>query len=219
MNDEQRREVPAALAARISADLAPVRPLPRAEMRFGVVALLATLAAALMLFALGMRRDMPFTSPVFLIMLAIRIEAGALLAILALRESIPGRHARLDTKATTVLFALAVLFLFPRFLTGPPSPAGPGFCFPVIVLVALPSFAALLWLLARAYPLHPVRTGAIAGLGSGLLAEAAQFIACSNSGYMHASVIHGGAAVSMAICGLLGGWLLEIRRRRQFSLE
>jgi hypothetical protein len=218
MNDTQRREVPAALAARIAADLAPVRPLPRAELRFGVVALLATLTAAVLLFVIGTRRDMPLTSPVFLIMLAIRIEAGALLAIVALRESIPGRRARLDTKGSTVLFALAVLFLFPRFLTGPPAPAGPGFCFPLIVLVALPSFAALLWLLARAYPLHPIRTGAIAGLGSGLLAEAAQFVACSNSGYMHASVVHGGAAVSMALVGVLGGWLMDIRRRRELSL-
>ncbi|HEX7153214.1 MAG TPA: NrsF family protein [Thermoanaerobaculia bacterium] len=202
----ERREVPASLMMKL--DFAPVRPLPRAEVRFGVVAVLALAAGAAMLLSLGARTDTPLTSPLFLAMLLARVAAGVLLALLALRDAIPGSRPLGGAMAATVAFGAFVLFVLPIVFTPGPAPFGPGFCFPLIVAVALPSFVALLWLLRRAYPLHPVRAAALAGLGSGLLSEAAQFVACSNAGAVHGSVVHGGAAVSVALAGAVVGWLL-----------
>jgi hypothetical protein len=214
--------IPPALAARIAGDLRPVRPVRSAETRSVAVIAIAAIAAAILVWAIGMRHDLrSFASPWFLAMLLARIAAGALLIVLALQDAIPGTQgigARM--KIAAVFGVAAVLALPPLFaasLAPTPGVVGPSFCFPLIIAVALPSFVGLLWLLLRAYPLHPLRTAAAAGLGSGVLAEAAQFVACSNANAAHGSLVHGGAAITLAVLGGVAGWIIAARRRRELS--
>jgi hypothetical protein len=216
------RALPPLLAAKIAGDLRPVRPVRSAETRGIAVIAIAAIAGAVLLWAIGMRHDLrSFASPWFLAMLLARIAAGSLLVLIALKDAVPGTHgidARM--KIAAVLGVAAVLALPPLFastLESTPGVVGPSFCFPLILAVAIPSFVGLLWLLLRAYPLHPLRTGAVAGLGSGVLAEAAQFVACSNANAAHGSLVHGGAAITLAILGGVAGWIITARRRRELS--
>jgi hypothetical protein len=215
------RTLPPALAARIAADLRPVRPVRSAETRSIAVITVAAIAAAILLSAIGMRKDLQsFASPWFIAMVVARIAGGALLVLLALKDAIPGTEGVGSVMKIATVFGVAVLFALPSLFAPPVVAAeglGPGFCLPLIVIVALPSFAGLLWLLMRAYPLHPLRTGLLAGLGSGILAEAAQFTACSNSGAAHGTFMHGGGALTMAILGTLAGVVIVARRRRELT--
>jgi len=212
------------LMSRIAADLRPVRPVRSAETRSAAVLALAAIAGALLLATIGMRHDLAsFASPWFVAMLLARVAAGALLIFLALKDAIPASGTVGTVMKTAAAFGVVVLLALPplyAWCVGSSSTSvGPMFCYPLILAVALPSFAGLLWLLLRAYPLHPLRTAALAGLGSGILAEAALFVACSNSAAAHGSLVHGGAGVTIAIFGAVAGWLIAVRRRRELGIS
>lgn len=215
------RTLPPALAAKIAADLQPVRPVRSAETRSIAIIAIAAIAAAILLSAIGMRKDLhSFASPWFIAMIVARIAGGALLVLLALKNAIPGTEGVGAVMKIATVFGVAVLFALPSLFAPPvvtPEGIGPGFCLPLIIAVALPSFGGLLWLLMRAYPLHPLRTAALAGLGSGILAEAAQFTACSNSGAVHGTLMHGGGTLAMAILGAISGAVIAAKRRRELT--
>jgi len=213
---------PPDLLAKITADLRPVKPVRSAETRGIVVLAIAAIAAAILLSAIGMRHDLAsFTSPWFLTMVLMRIVAGTLLVLLALKDAIPGTSGIGAAMKPAATFGAIVLFALPAVfaLTQPSTegPMGPRVCYLLILLVAAPSFSGLLWLLMRAYPLHPLRTAALAGLGSGILAEAAQFVACSNSSPVHGAIVHGGAAATIAVFGAVAGAIMAQRRGPAFS--
>jgi hypothetical protein len=218
------RTPPPALLAKITADLRPVKPVRSAEKRGLAVLAIAAVTAAILLSILGMRRDLEsFASPWFLTMLVMRVGAGTLLVLLALKDAIPGARSIGTAMKIAAAFGAIVLFTMPAVfawtLKANEGTIGPPLCYPSILVVAIPSFAGLLWLLMRAYPLHPLRTAALAGLGTGILAEAAQFVACSNASPAHGAIIHGGAAVTIAGFGAVAGAIIALRRRRALSFS
>jgi hypothetical protein len=212
------------LMSRIAADLRPVRPVHSAKTRSAAVLAIAAIAGALLLATIGMRHDLAsFASAWFVAMLLARVAVGALLIFLALKDAIPASGTFGAMMKIAAAFGVVVLLVAPplyAWSVGSSSTSvGPMFCYPLILAVAFPSFVGLLILLMRAYPLHPLRTAALAGLGSGILAEAALFVACSNSAAMHGSLVHGGAGVTIAIFGAIAGWLIAVRRRRELPVS
>jgi len=219
-----RREVPQALLERIRGDLQPIRPVLRPQTRAVVVALLAVIAAIVLLSIHGARQDLPsLASPMFLGMLAARIAAGSFLIFVALRDAMPAGRAGPAAVSTALAAGVAVLFLLPPVyasilvLDSSRIHVGSGFCYALVLGTAAVPFVIVYWLITRAYPLSPLRAGLLAGLGSGVLAEAAQFVACSNARPAHTMLFHGGGALTVALAGLLGGLALSLRRRREMS--
>lgn len=216
--------VPDTLLAKVTADLRPVRPVWSYPVRAAAVVVLAALAGTSLVMALGMRDDLgPLGSPSFVGVVAVRLLAGALLVWLALRESEPtGPRSEVGVRGAVVLgviLFLALPFAFAGMHDVPPAGTvlGPWICVPRILGVAIPSFLALFWFLSSAYPLHPLRTSALAALGSGILAEAAQFVTCPNADPLHSTLGHGGAVLILAAAGALGGWRIARRRRQELS--
>lgn len=217
--------VPDTLFAKITADLRPVRPVWSHPVRAAAVVVLAALAGTSLVMALGLRADLgPLGTPSFVGVVAVRLLAGALLIWLALREAVPtGRTSEVGSRGAVVLGVLLFLafpFVFAGMYDVPPAgtTVGPWICVPRILGVAVPAFVALLWFLSSAYPLHPLRTSALAALGSGILAEAAQFVTCPNADPLHSMLCHGGAVLALAVAGVLGGWRMASRRRQELSL-
>lgn len=218
--DQNRPELPDALARAVFSDFRPVRPVLRSETRMVIVSALAAAAAALLVAQLGMRHDVSLLPKLaFVSMLMVRVAAGLSLILLALREAIPSAGVSDRRRTLFAVIGLSMLIALPEMfslLIGARQNgiiAGPWFCFPLVVAVSVPSFLGMLVLLSRAWPVRPVQTGFLAGLGSGILAEAAQFVVCANADPVHGGAVHGGAAISVALLGALAGLMLERNRR------
>lgn len=73
---------------------------------------------------------------------------------------------------------------------------------PVVVLGSI--------LVVRAFPLRPARTGALAGLGAGLLADAGWRLFCHFSEPAHVIVAHlGGVGVATIVAAWLTSWMVR----------
>ena len=219
-----RPQVPEALASRIFIDFQPVRPVLPIRARALIVIAIAVIAAAGLLAANGLRADLAaLPADMFAGMVMIRILLGVSLIGLALGEAIPagGHTARWRSAWLTAgvggLFVLPAVFAALIGSRSHDATLGPWFCFPFIIAVSVPSFIVVNVLLRRGYALCPIRAGLIAGLGTGILAEAAQFAACANSAVGHQWLMHGGAVVSLAALGAIVGWFES--RTRSYDSE
>jgi hypothetical protein len=207
-------EFPESLARQLGPDLALVRPLLRFELRSALIALLAASVAAMFLWHAGIRTDAGTLPPATLAMfLVFRVAAGTGLILLAMREAIPAAGWSDRMRRVALFVAVAGLFLLPEVFARTIGYHGRGSlhslnCFLYVLAVSVPALALTFALLARAYPLRPVATGTVAGLGAGMLAEAAIFIACDNAARVHGMAVHGGAVITAGLCGAIAGWLI-----------
>lgn len=206
-------QVPEALASRIFIDFQPVRPLLPIRTRALIVIAIAVMAAAALLASNGPRADLTtLPADMFAGMVMIRTFLGVSLIGLALGEAVPAGAQTARWRSAWLTAGIGGLFVLPAgfaALIGSRSheaTPGPWFCFPFIIAVSVPSFIVVNLLLRRGYAFHPIRAGLIAGLGTGILAEAAQFAACANSAVGHQWLMHGGAVLSLAALGAIAGW-------------
>jgi hypothetical protein len=193
----------------IARDLTPARPLPAPGRR---VAWLAPFAAAIVVavplvqafrpdwLQLGLVRGWMFTGAEAIF--------GLVIIALALRESIPGRSISSRSLATVFTGAfLAPLALtgatVDSFAIGPPERlwlAHSAICFRTSVLAAIPAILVAAILASRGLAVRPGITGALYGLGSGVIADAGLRLFCEYSQPSHVIAAHLGAiAVSMAV--------------------
>ncbi|HVS33828.1 MAG TPA: NrsF family protein [Thermoanaerobaculia bacterium] len=218
MTDQRRAEF-SALASKIVGDLGAIRPLLPPEARTLVVALLAASAATTVLLVLGLRTDIhTLPSGIFLSLLAARIAVGLALILFALREAIPAATPHPGARAVAIASGFGALFFFPHlfaWIAEAREAVSSAVCITGMLAVSLPSLAITFWLIGRGYAFHPVHSGVLAGLGSGVLAEAAQFLVCPGTSPFHGCAVHGGAAIGTAACGAFIGWLIATRRRRR----
>ena len=84
-------------------------------------------------------------------------------------------------------------------------------CFGVAALSGVPLVAAAGWLAARALPTRPALTGALYGLGAGLVSDAGVRLFCWVSDPGHVLVSHGGAIVTFMAAGAAAATLLDRR--------
>jgi hypothetical protein len=152
----------------------------------------------------------------YALQLALRFALAGALGWLALREASPAEVATRSISVPTLVIGLLLLGFLPLWFAvgvGADLSLVPHHwvCFRLVVGFALPTGAILAWLIARAYPLRPVFSGALAGAASGLFAEAALFLVCPISELGHAFVVHGSAVLTLTLGGTIAG---AVSRRR-----
>ncbi|MGE3274045.1 MAG: NrsF family protein [Vicinamibacterales bacterium] len=214
--------VPAALRARIAADLAAVRPLPSPAWRAAWLTPFALLLLAAAPVAFELRPGAERLGWIGTWGLSI-VQAAAALAVVwaGLRDAVPGRSW--SPAAAAALFVaplgLMALITLASWVGNPVGLAAwwtvGGLCLAGSAASAMPAVALASVLAARAYPVHPVRTGALVGLGGGLMADAGWRLFCHFSAPGHVLTAHvAGVAVAT-----IGGIVLTRRLAQQRNLR
>jgi hypothetical protein len=216
VNDVRNRDgaaVPPALAAAISRDLAPVRPLLTPARRSLVVGAMAAATGAALVTAYGVpATESPATVAASF---AVRLALGAGLCVVALREGVPSDGVSSRTRWTAAALGAAGLLLLPLLQSQPGAAFSvhDSLCYWLVLLTAAPVAALVAFLLGRAYPVRAVSAMAIGSLGAAWLADIAASLICADRNLQHAFVFHGGAVMTLAAAGTLAGLLLRRLQR------
>jgi len=195
----------------------PVRPLRSPLERALLLAVLAVGLGALVLLATSLRTDLgkvPWAVAYGPALLELLAGAGALW--LAMRWSVPGSGERYTRSsallATAMGLALAAALAAPHFVAGDHpglcvgSASGMGLpCTGWQFLIAVPIFLASLWFISRGAAVSSVLAGALAGLGAGLLSDAAIHLHCPAVDPSHTVTWHLGAVALLTAAGALIG--------------
>jgi hypothetical protein len=198
----------------------PVRPLRSPISRALILAILALGLGALVLVVTSIRADLdqvPWAvayEPALLELLA-----GACAFWLAMRWSVPGSGARYSRSsvllAAAILLALAAALAAPHFV----SKDHPGLCVGIAprmglacagwqLVIAVPIFLVSIWFILRGAAVSSILAGALAGLGAGLLADAAIHLHCPAVDPSHTVTWHLSAVALLTGVGALIGKLL-----------
>lgn len=211
------------LISSLTADLEPVRPLPRLRSAFASV--LAVSVAILGLALLGNQ-----SSPGFASMLSDRIYLTSFISLLiaafagttsALASAVPGRH-RLELGGILVAWlglasaALACLIGMRALgLDASASPAGlDAMCFRRAWLYLLLPAAAILSFVVRGWAAHPVRAASVALLGSGAIGAWIVHTSCGFLAPQHLLIGHLSVPIVLLLVGLCPVSLILRRIRR-----
>lgn len=212
--------LPAALFDAVKRDLRPVRPLASPGRRA-----LALLPVAIVLLV-GMPlfwhwlNNVPLAPRSLWALSGLESVLSLVVLAAAFREAIPGREW--STKALLVLtFGAVVGFLVANATTQSEASVPMGTwvlwireCISMTMTFALPALIAPAWLVARALPNRPALTGALCGLGVGVMADAGLRLFCWDGGYSHVILAHGGAIAILVVLGALSAVLVERRKAR-----
>jgi hypothetical protein len=212
--------VPAELFDAVKRDLKPVRPLASPVRR----------ALALVPIGLALLIGMPqFWSWRIHSVLASgpswglsALETALSLVILTagFREAVPGRE--LSGRVLTGLLCTAGIS-FVLINATLHSPAGISHalwvqwfweCIGTAITFSIPALIAPAWLISRALPNRPALTGALCGLGVGLMADAGLRLICWDGDYAHVLVAHGGAILILMAVGALSAVVVERIKER-----
>lgn len=217
--------VPEQLRAKVAKDLRPVHPVAPPSIRL----LLVFLWTCALLVAVPALAGLRFNAPelgFWLLWGAAVAEAvaGLSLIFLALREGIPGLGASRGTLVSALLAAVVVELAVALFTHARcPCPARGALCgmtcFASETLIGVPALALTLFLVLRAYPLSPPRAGLLGGVGSGVLADAAQHLVCPFSDLRHVLIWHLGAVALLGLTGLVLGFAWQALRLRRFRRD
>ncbi len=211
--------VPAALRARVFADLRPVRPLADPWKRALVVVPAAVLLVWLVHHTYGTRRDLGT------LMLwgasALQAAVAVMLAVFALREVVPDRRLarRTGTRLLVLGLGTALAVTMMAWQASPTVAEASKryvywvFCLRHTVEFGLPALAIILALASRGALWRPALVGALAGLSSGLIADAAWRTFCSVSEPGHVLTSHFAGVVTLVLIGVLAAKAIAFVRR------
>jgi hypothetical protein len=205
----------------VRSDVGPIRPLPPPWRRALALAPLAALLVLGVPALWGWRANLASLGAAGVWLLTgLQATAGLWILGAALREAIPGRT--LSRRALVAMGVGApVLLVFITLVTAAaaPHPVPPGEwlrfaweCFGVAALSGVPLLAAAGWLAARALPTRPALTGALCGLGAGLVSDAGMRLFCWVSDPGHVLASHGGAILAFMAVGAMVTSALDRRR-------
>jgi hypothetical protein len=79
---------------------------------------------------------------------------------------------------------------------------------------SVPALAIPAWLVSCALPNRPAVTGALCGLGVGLMSDAGLRMLCWNGEYVHVLVAHGGAIAMLMALGAASAVTMQRRKAR-----
>jgi hypothetical protein len=220
MSDPRRLPVP--LLGAIAQDPLPVRPLPSPSRRARVVVVVAGALLALTAAVLRVRGDahelgLTLSWGATLLELA----TGLALTVVALRSSVPGRGpttlraAGLAGAAFAVQVAVGVATWAARGMPQETFPPRTMVCMGIEISLGLPVLLVTVALIARAWAVRPGLTGALAGVGAGILADGLQHLHCPLSDLQHVLVWHGGGMTLLVLFGWCAGVVIERRRDRR----
>ncbi len=198
----------------------PVRPLRSPLERAILLAVLSLGIGAIALAATSLRADLDQVSWAVAYGPALfELLAGAGLFWLAMRWSVPGSGARYDRSsvvlATAVGLALAAALAAPHLVpedhtavcAGGALGAGLS-CTGWQLVIAIPVFLVSLAFILRGAAVSSTLAGALAGLGAGLLSDAAVHLHCPSVDPSHTVTWHLGAVALLTALGALIGRLL-----------
>ena len=199
------------LRAKIAADLSPVRPLAPPLQRTLVIVPLALLLVAAAPLVFNFRDLAPLGWIWSWGASVTQTAVGLVVIVLALGHAVPGRQPSTAAIATLIA-AIVALFLGITFATWIASPVDltgrwwtiGAICALASATSALPVVVLAAVLVVRAFPLRPLMTGAIAGFGAGLIADAGWRLFCHYSEPAHVLGAHfGGVLLASAVGALL----------------
>jgi hypothetical protein len=208
-------DIPAALYDAVRRDLKPVRSLVSPERRA-----LALLPVGIILLV-GLPEFWSWKTHVVLAPWSSWgtsvVEMLLSLVILAagFREAVPGRE--LSSCALTVLLCIsATTFILVNATMRSPFGIDHALwlqwfreCIVTAVAFSIPALIAPAWLVSRALPNRPALTGALCGLGVGLMADAGLRLFCWDGDYAHVLIAHGGAILILVALGALSATVIE----------
>ncbi len=201
----------------IPTDFRAVRRLPRPWTRSAAVFLVGALAAVAVYTRLGVRGDaVDLGRGVLWGLSALQACYGVILVVSALGSAVPGRRPTRQGAALLLLvgvaLALAVTYVtWARHASYVPAGHEASYraiCLGTPIVVGLPALVVTLLLAFRAYPTRPLATGALAGLGAGLLADGSWRTYCEVSDPSHVLTTHLTSVAALAAAGatIAVGW-------------
>jgi len=216
--------VPAELLAAVKRDLRRVRPLASPGRRalsllpIGIVLLVGMPMFWSWYISSGALAPWPSWA-----LSALETAAGLAALAAGFREAVPGR-ALAKPIATGLLALLGLGFLAINAATEMPVPDAIPLetnltwfreCICMATAFSIPALAVVGWLVARALPPRPALTGALCGLGVGMMTDAGLRLFCRDGALAHIVIAHGGAILIVVTLGALGASTVErIKARR-----
>ena len=220
--DDRDHSPPERLRLAVQRDLKPVRPLLSPWVRAVWLLPIGIAICVGVPWMLGLRRDASVLGG-WLSWGASggQILVGLVLVGIALRESVPGRALPRLVLWTSVVCGLGVMAAVTVATWAVSPTAAPvsfqwpffSYCLRHSALIGVPLVALAAWLAARALPLRPITTGALYGLGAGLIADAGWRLFCDVSAPGHVLLAHGGAVLLLMVVGMAAGTIGSRIRR------
>jgi hypothetical protein len=218
------RRVPAELLSAVKRDLQRVRPLATPARRaLSLLPLGIVLLIVLPVFWRWCTRSGELAPWPSWGLSALESAAGLATVAVGFREAIPGR----GLARTTLVGLIGVVwlgFLAVNAATQMPMPGAVSRetnvqwireCVGMATAFSVPVLAVVGWLVARALPHRPVWTGALCGLGVGMMADAGLRLVCRDGELAHIVVAHGGAIAIVMVLGAISAYFVErIKARR-----
>lgn len=203
--------LPAELRDRLSLDYQPVRALRSPWARALTIAPLAIVSLIAAPVAFNVRSDAAALGWFAAWGLSIVQAIGGVVVIgAALRESVPGRDWSRAAIALWLAMPVAAIVTVTQ-ISWDASPVVlrsnwwlvAGVCFAGSAATALPVVTLAAILASRAYPMRPIVSGALLGLGAGLAADAGWRLFCHFSEPAHVLSAHLGAVAISTVIGML----------------
>lgn len=215
-------DLPPRLRRALHEDSGAVAPLKPPSRRVLALVPLALLLLWWVPAHFGLRHDFVLLGPGrSIIASGFQLVGGLLIVAGALFEAVPGRQ--LNGRRFLLLGALgAAVFLVLTALAAAASPTLVPIgrearylrvCLGTPPLLGAPLLALAMALAFRAYPVRPVVVGALAGFGSGLIADSAWRLFCEVADPVHVLTAHGGAILLLTLVGAVGSSLVSRWRR------
>jgi hypothetical protein len=214
--------VPTALLHAVRRDLRPVRPLASPARRaLALVPIAVVLLIGMPLFW-AWQAGVPLAPwPSHWGVSAVEAALALLLLGAGFREAIPGRELSAGTlTALTVVVCIGFLFLN---ATADAQPAVPldhlthwiWECVSMTITFSVPALAAPAWLVSRALPNRPALSGALCGLGVGVMADSGLRLFCWGGTNVHVILGHAGAIAILVVLGALSASVVERLKERR----
>jgi len=218
--------LPESLRRAIAADSGPMRRMPPPGLRMLEAVLLAV---ALGLVALAVYRLRADAGSLGWLLVwgpaALQCLTGAALVGLAVREAVPGwsvGRGRL-VGAMALGFAVQLGSVAAAWVHGPLvssevlAHAHGMACASREAMLSLPLLVCAVFFVLRALPVRPRWSGALAGMGAGVIADGLWHLVCPVSNLEHVLVWHVGATAVATVAGWLLGVAWELRERRRLA--
>lgn len=216
-----QRPVPMRVAREIDRDWGAVKPLASPGTRALRLLPLGFLLLIASPVYWGWRSNLGQLSPwISWGLSAVEVLAGGAALLAAFCEAVPGR-ALSRTTLTLIAGAAALLFVVVTLVThgALPNVAPRGSevryvweCVGMAAVFSVPALVVPGWLVSRAMPGRPALTGALCGLGIGLMEDSGVRLFCWVTEPVHVLASHGGAIVLLMVLGAASATVVELVR-------